>query len=701
MAADTETPAQPAKKRSAAWRLARLLLLGVVVALALLVVFPPLGLIKDQIARTVSQSIGRTVTIGAMRLSYWPKLGVEFDQLAVSNPEGMAVRDVLHAETVKMRIDFLPLLRGRVHFQSLDLLKPTFALEEDADGRRNWVLDAQGMKSGDMKSGAVPVAFSPPPVSTITDGTFTFRSALTGAERAARDVNSVQTLDLASGALAAKGSLTASSETVAFEAAAGDVDAVISGVSTTLKGSIDARPLRATIDGDALFAAAAEFKGAVTASSPSLVGLARWLGADVTASGEQLQGTLDGKIVVTTRDIAFTETDVAVNTTRGRFDGTLGLGGARPKLAGTLSSDHIDLARITGITPRTSLAPAAESDFNPLFTPGWEQLLNDLTALEAGAQAVTEAAPSAAASASPGWSEQPLNFTALQAFDLDLMIQAAAITYGGLDLKQGRVRAAITEGALDASIEELAVGDGTAVGTVKIDSRASPPRAAVQLTLSNVAAEPIVTEITSKPLLAGTSNVEITATAAGQNLSQLISTLDGKAHFHMGQGTLRGFDVRRMIFEWWKIWNFDLAMRTGFERLEASYDIRKGVMRSQPGLALGGPEVEINAEGTVNVPNRQLNQDIRVKAIPPPSAFPIPVRISGSWTSPSIGIDWSGLFSAGPGIGGPQTLAAAPEPPPANVQAAIRRVLASDLPSDRLTPEARGMLESLLPREGL
>jgi AsmA protein len=155
-----------------------------------------------------------------------------------------------------------------------------------------------------------------------------------------------------------------------------------------------------------------------------------------------------------------------------------------------------------------------------------------------------------------------------------------------------------------------------------------------------------------------------------------------------------------MIFEWWKSWKFDLAMRTGFQKLEAQYDIKKGIMRSEPGLSVGGPEVEINSAGTVNVPNKKLNQEIRVKAIPPPTAFPIPVRISGDWAKPSIGIDWGGLFSSAPGLGGPQELAAAPEAPPANVQAAIRRVLAADLPQDQLTPEARQMLQSLLPADG-
>jgi AsmA protein len=340
-------------------------------------------------------------------------------------------------------------------------------------------------------------------------------------------------------------------------------------------------------------------------------------------------------------------------------------------------------------------------EFEPQITAGWQQLLDDLTALERGPQAAAQAqATAAAVPTGAGWSEQPFNLKSLSALDLDVAFSAAQITYGALDLKQARVKAAITDGLLDAKLEELAVGDGRATGTLNLDSRASPPRAAILLNLSDVAAEPIITELTGKPLLSGTSNVEISATAAGQNQSQLTSTLEGKAHFRMGQGALRGFDVRRMIFEWWKSWKFDLGLRTGFQRLEAQYDIKKGIMRSEPGLSVGGSEVEINSAGTVNVPNKKLNQEIRVKAIPPPTAFPIPVRISGDWAKPSIGIDWGGLFSSAPGLGGPQALAAAPEAAPVNVQAAIRRVLAADLPQDRLTPEARQMLESLLPAEG-
>jgi AsmA protein len=689
-------PAGTPKTGSKGWRLFRTVLIGAVASIALLVVFPPLGIIKDQLAKSFGETIGRKVTIGGMRLKLRPKLDIEFDQVAIANPEGMPARNVFEVETVKTTVDLLPLLKGRVRMDNLALVKPVFALEEDASGTRNWVFTLK------KSAGSAVPAISLPPVSTVENGSLTFQSAKTGAQRAASAINSIQALDPISGAFTSKGSLVAKAENVAFDVALGDFNAVTTGTTTTLKASMDGRPLKASVDGEAQFSAAAEFKGGVSASTPSLFDLARWLGADTTVSGEPLKTSLDGKIHATTRDVTIADTDVMINTTSSRFDGVLDLGAQRPKLSGTVSSEHVDLGRIAGSQGRTSLAPSAVPavEFEPQITAGWQQLLDDLTALERGPQVAAQSeAAAATASAGAAWSEQPFNLKSLAALDLDMVITAAEITYGALDLRQARVKAAITDGLLDAKIEELAVGDGKATGTLNLDSRASPPRAAVNLSLLDVAAEPIVTELTGKPLLAGTSNVEISATAAGQNQAQLTSTLEGKAHFRMGEGALRGFDVRRMIFEWWKSWKFDLAMRTGFQKLEAQYDIKRGILRSEPGLSMGGPEVEINSAGTVNVPNKKLNQEIRVKAIPPPTAFPIPVRISGDWAKPSIGIDWGGLFSSAPslGLGGPQALASAPEPPPINVQAAIRRVLAADLPQHQLTPEARQMLESLLP----
>ncbi len=689
-----------------AWRIFRTVLVGAVVSAALLVAFPPTGLLKDQLAVTLGNALGRKITIGDMRLSVplkleRPKLDVVLDRVTVANPEGMPARDLLSGQSVLTTVELLPLLKGRVRMERLAFVAPVFTLEEDAAGNRNWAFGETASAQGAAAAPApqLPAAtFSPPTTITIENGTVSYRSAQTGASGAVTALGSVQTIDPVSGGFTSKGQLTAGGEQMSFDLALGDYQAMATGTATTASAKIDGRPVTAMLSGDVAFRAVTEFKGHVAASTPSLGQLAQWIGSDSAPSGDPLKTSLDGQVTATSEILTFAETDVMINTTSGRFDGTLDLTGDRPKVTGAFASPHIDVDRIIDATRRMALAPQPMVDFTPLITPSWEQLLDDLNVLEGGSPRTAPAA--ASATASPGWSEQPFNLKPLGALDADVEIRADTITYGGLDLKQGRAKAGLVNGMLEATLEELAIEKGTATGTLSIDSRASPPRGSVRMSLANVAAEPIVTELTGKPLLSGTSNVVIDASAAGQNQSQLTASLDGRAHFQMGKGSLRGFDVRRMIFEWWKSWKFDLAMKTGFERLDAQYDIKKGIMRSQPGFSLGGPEVEINSTGSVNVPAKRLNQEIRVKAIPPPTAFPIPVRISGDWAKPSVGIDWGGLFSSSAmGLGGPQALAMPSEPPPANVQAAIRRVLAADLPEDKLSHEARQMLEQLLPRD--
>ena len=397
-------------------------------------------------------------------------------------------------------------------------------------------------------------------------------------------------------------------------------------------------------------------------------------------------------------EVVFDGTNIIVNGATSRLDGRLALDGPRPKLEGNIASDRIDLARLFGAGRPQRAAPqalaAAPGGDEVAVAPGWNSLLEGLRELEGGGpaqRASAEAAPLAAA-AKPAWSNQPFNLKALRIIDLDVNFTAAELAYGGLDLKNGRMKAALTDGALDAKVESLDVGKGKAQGTITLDSRADPPRAAVTLAMTDVAAEPIVTEITGKPLISGTSNVDITAKATGQTQSQLTSTLEGKAKFLMGKGAVRGFDVRRMISEWWRKWIVrSRALKTGFERLEAQYDIRKGVLRSSPDLELGGNEVEINSKGDVNLAAKRLNQEIRIKVVPPPTALPDAGedlrRLGASRRSASTG---AALFSSTGGIGGPQGVAPSAQPTPPEVQAAIRRVLAADLPPTQLSDRRKG-----------
>jgi AsmA protein len=357
-------------------------------------------------------------------------------------------------------------------------------------------------------------------------------------------------------------------------------------------------------------------------------------GADITPPVEPVGATLEGRIKATPADVLFAATNVIINGNSSRLDGRLGLTGPRPKFEGTIAADLLDLGRLTGTRQRLApeaLAPDSAGE-EISVAPAWDDLLIELRALESSGTARASAQPEALAAApQPAWSERPFNLAALKALDLDVIFTVTEIAYGGLDLKNGRFKAGLTDGRLDSTLEALEMGAGRATGTIKLDSRAEPPRAEVALSMSDVAADAIISAISGKPLLSGTSNVEITAAASGQNQSQLASTLEGKAKFRMGSGALRGFDIRQIISQWWRKWTFDIARKTSFERLEAHYDIKKGVLRSSPDLALGGSEVEISSKGDINLPGKRLNQEIRIKVVPPPASFPIPVKITGAW----------------------------------------------------------------------
>jgi AsmA protein len=620
-------------------RMLGVVLLGVLVAIVLLVAFPPIGLLKDTLAEMAGTSIGRTVTIGGAQLAFRPDALLTLENVTLSNPPAMPGPPLFRAETAKAKIKLWPLFKGEADVVSLELAKPEFNLQEDGSGAKNWIIERSTPGS------APPLVL--PRMTTVQTGRVSYASAKTGAQNAVGEIDAAMVVVPETGVTEVKGQFGHNGERVTFGMALADYRATADGKPTNIRAALDARHVRAEIAGEAIVSDKSAVAGDLKASTASLLDLSRWLGADVTPSGEPLGASLEGRIKATPADVLFAATNVIVNGNASRLDGRLGLSGPRPKFEGTIAADRIDLGRLAGARPRLAaqaLAPESAGE-EIAVAPAWDDLLLELKALESGGAAHAAAQPEALAAApSSTWSERPFNLAALKAIDLDVIMTVAEIAYGGLDLKNGRLKAGLTDGRLDSALEALDMGAGHATGAIKVDSRASPPRADIALSMTDVAADPIMNAISGKPLLSGTSNIDITAAASGQNQSQLASTLEGKAKIRMGAGALRGFDIRLMISQWWRKWTFDLARKTSFERLDAQYDIKKGILKSSPELELGGSEVEISSKGDINLPAKRLNQEIRIKVVPPPTSFPIPVRISArgrSRRSASTGVGCS------------------------------------------------------------
>ena len=257
---------------------------------------------------------------------------------------------LFRAKSISAKLTPMSLINRESIFDTLTLQEPEAFLEEDASGARNWVM--AGRPGRHHRPSIAAHDFGP-------DGWISFTSAKTGASYDASSIAALATCDQKTGAVAAKGRLDTGKEGVTFDVALGDAYAAAAGGSSTLKAGFEARPARARIEGTALFASLAEFSGDLSASSGSLFDLMRWMGAETTASGDPFKASLNGKIKATTRDVAFTETDVLVNASASRFEGRLDFAGARPKLEGNIASERIDLVRLFGATKRMTLVPEA------------------------------------------------------------------------------------------------------------------------------------------------------------------------------------------------------------------------------------------------------------------------------------------------------------------------------------------------------
>jgi len=163
-----------------------------------------------------------------------------------------------------------------------------------------------------------------------------------------------------------------------------------------------------------------------------------------------------------------------------------------------------------------------------------------------------------------------------------------------------------------------------------------------------------------------------------------------------GFGDVSGFDLRSMVLEWWRSWSFDPSRKTEFSVLQGSYDIHQGDLRNASELAFRGKDVDISSSGNINLATGVVDQSVRLQLTPPPTHLPIPLKVSGTLTAPSVGFDWSSIFSSPATLGGPSQVALSPEPLPADIKQKVQDILTANAANPKLTPQTRDALQSLL-----
>jgi len=695
VATSTTQPARRSGLRIFAYAIGGLLLLAAL-AVAGIVLFPPTGFIKSQVAAAVKKATGRDLTIaGPAGLKFTPDLALHLELVSLSGVPGGA--DLLKADSVDANIKLWPLIGGRVEVHDLKMVKPAIAIVS-AD------------LAPPVAAAAAPEAKAPPPSAaaaafvlsklTVTDGIVSIFPDDKGTVWKADQLSATASRQ-ANGSFVANGSFRANNEAAKFETTLSNPNSLVASGASPVQVSLTAKPAVIGFSGDLVTREGGALTGGIDVKTASIQDLAKWIGVSPAILGGTGAAELEGKLSATRAAVRIEDAKVQHPAGTGTGFAEVRLDGPRPAIKASIASPSLDLNKLMPGEPAAraaSLESAAVSpeDASLNIPAGWESLAAELGAIESGqtAAGVERSLEAAAASSNP-WSAEQIDFGALQAADIDVTVAAGKIAYGKLPMQAGDFAITNRDGRLDVDVKKLEIDKGKASGKLSLDSAAKPPKATLGMTLEGISADRLLATLFDRRLLTGDTSAEVSLTASGASQRDLVGSLNGAATLRVGKGAITGFNLRRSVLEWWNSWAYDPKQKTPFEKLDANYTVTKGVLRNTGNLLLEGPDINITSEGSVSLLSRTLNQAVSLKLAPPPPAhLPIPVKVTGNWSAPKISWDWGAVFAAPERLAAPPSLAASQTPIPNAAKSQLAKFISADTRSAGLSSDARALVKS-------
>jgi AsmA protein len=617
------------------------LLIGVAVVIVLVIAavvaapfFIPVDTYKNELVAAVKRSTGRDFAInGKVSFSVLPSLALEANDVAFANPPGAASPQMAKLARLEVRLKFLPLLSRRVEVDKLVLVDPVIALEVDKQGRPNWQFTE-----------AAPAAPSParpaqPQAAPAASGGGTLLSGLSlgdvrleNGQVSYVDQRSGETLRLDQIAmklslpdldspLTADGSAVYRAEKLSLSIDLANPRAFLAGKSSAAQLGLDSKPIAFGFKGHAAASTPAKLDGAIELKIPSLRGLAQWAGSPLNAPGTGFGPfTLSGKVSYAGTKIDFTEASLSLDQINAKGELALDTGGARPAVKGRLDVDKLDAnPYLPPQTPSKSAAPTGGAG---------------------GGAAGGGAAGGGAGASSAGWSDQPLDVSALKSADVDFALSANILLYRKIAIGKSALGLHLKDGRLEADLTELALYQGTGKGKVVVDGGGAVPAVEAQFNLSQVQMEPLLKDAIDLDRLSGSGAFNMAVAGKGRSEREIIGALNGKGDLNLANGKIKGINLVAMVKNVASAFQSSSSTQeTDFASLSGTWTMQNGILHNND-LQLKSADMPMTGAGTVDLPKRSVDYKITPKIA---GAVAVPVIVNGPWDDLSYEPDLAGL----------------------------------------------------------
>ncbi|RLJ17926.1 AsmA family protein [bacterium endosymbiont of Escarpia laminata] len=661
-----------------------LLLLLVVLIVAAVVIVPMVvdpNDHKQEIIAEVQKATGRDLTIdGDIGLSVFPWLGLELNGLSLSNASGFGDQPFAALDHVQVRVNLVPLiLQQALEVDKVQVEGLVLNLAKSKSGVTNWDdLTAAGQKeAADTGAAEAPEA----EIKSADKGMGAFSIGgieISGAhivwdDKSTGDRFEIKDLEVKTGAMS-PGQPVEFSLGLGLESAqpalqsrvdlSGNLNAdpkagsiavetlrlllkvtgeglPKEGVEAELRADLYVNQKAETLEIKNLVLESGELKisGAVKGqgiqSAPAFHGeiklaefsLRQWM----EKFGLPVPETADPKVLnrlgmgvafaADQKRVALKDLRIALDDTQIKGEFEL-IDPANPAYAFTLDIDKIDLDRY--------LPPKSEKPAD-------------------------EAGGSQPSSGKPGKEEPLFPVEMLRKLDLDGTLRLGSVKVSNIRAEAIQVKVKSKGGKLNIDQKVGRFYDGALKGTVNLDVRGKTPKLKINQSASGIQAGPLVKDVSGQDRLAGLGGFNANLTSAGQTVSQLKKTLNGKLDFDFRNGAVKGINLAKMLRD-------AKAKLTGkapsatnepeqtdFSEMSASATIRNGVLDNRDLLAKS-PFLRVEGTGKVNLVAESLDYTVKPvivgtgkgqggEGLEELKGVPIPVHIQGAWADPQWNID--------------------------------------------------------------
>ncbi|PKN07855.1 MAG: hypothetical protein CVU73_10630 [Deltaproteobacteria bacterium HGW-Deltaproteobacteria-8] len=653
-----------------------------VVAAVLLAVMVDPNKYKGDITRLVKERTGRELVFeGDVKLSFFPRLGVETGGVSLSNPPGFGDKPFTRIKAASVSIKILPLLARRVEVGRVSLEGLELQMVRDEQGRASWA-DFTGPETPQSEAEAKKSAGSGP--STLTDlsldGLLIKDAEIFWEDRQAKKSYTVSNLNMDVKAIQPGKPFDFAGHCTVVSTAP-EIKAALSVTGTATLNLPDQRHLltkfltKVSATGKGVPGGKGEFTlglaelkldmGRQTAEGAGLTfgaygakGSGQFLASNLSAgpdtkgrieiadfNGRELSAALTGKAPDTADAAAYQHISASVEFKHGR--GYLEI----PVFKASLDEARVEgRLRVTGIEKKSV-------NFNVRI----EGLDADrfLPAKKDG-EAAKEAPKEAGIDPATGQPRKDELFPVdtLRGLSLDGQLTAERFKIKGLRFASLKVPMSAQNGVLEVGQVEARLYDGSLKSTLRLNVQGAQPIITLQLAVDKIQAKPLFTDLNNKPSgLAGTLFLDTPSPLVchGNSVLALKSTLLGRATFAIKDGVFPGVNLIGSVNEVaQKAKQAATGVEAGSEKstkfgiITGTAVITNGVVAIND-LDVKAPFLRADGKGTVNLVSKEVDYTVQARLVPSTEGqggsagflgLVVPIRVTGPYDNPSYGTDY-------------------------------------------------------------